>query len=145
VNLRDLCCVAVVTGLLAGCSGSLLGGGAPAPSAEAQIPVNNTLAMPPDLSLRQPGTGVAAAAPALDVDDGAIDTGVAPVVARPAPKPPMGEDIYAKYGIDVNNPDGTRKPPPQLQKELRAAIVAEKRRTNPSYGTIFNVGGLFND
>jgi hypothetical protein len=42
-------------------------------------------------------------------------------------------------------PDGTPKTPGELSAELKKAMLAEKRKTNPRYGTIFNAGELFND
>jgi hypothetical protein len=140
--------LALIALATAGCSSglsSLLGGGsAPAPSADRQIPVNNQLALPPDLSLAPPGTGTAPQQIA-SVDDG-VETEAAPVapVKRAAPLAPT-QDVYEKYGISKLNPDGTPKKDGVLRNELRKAVIAEKRKTNPNYGTIFNAGELFND
>jgi hypothetical protein len=130
---------------LAGCSRGLLGGGSSAPSAEPQIAVNNDLALPPDLSLRAPGTA-RAAAPAAPAADTALydDEGSVPSTAGALPKGTQG-DVYEKYGISKLKPDGTKKSDWELRQELRAAVLAEKRKKNPRYGTIFNAGELFSD
>jgi hypothetical protein len=113
---------------------------------ESQVRTSNSLAMPPDLQLAPPGTQVAAAPPPVAGNSQAVGIptpvdGTA-ATATTAAAPP---DIYAKYGISKTNPDGTEKPKQQLWKELRAAQLAEKRRTNPNYGTIFNIGNVFTD
>ncbi len=135
---------------LSGCSaGGLLDGKSSIPSATV-VPVGNQLALPPDLALRAPsntlegyqpnGTPPAiadqsvAAAPTLYGDN--------PTAAgRPLP----GDDVFAKYGISKTNADGSAKTAQQLNKELAAAYKAEKRRQNPNYGTIYNIGEIFSD
>ena len=144
VKLLHLCIAASALSL-AGCSSGLLGGGQSAPVAQQQIPVNNQLAMPPDLSLAAPGSGVAPAptyrsaslAPPANNDV----FGDAPPAAPRAP----AVDVYEKYGISKLKPDGTKKNDNVLREELRQAVIAEKRKTNPNYGTIRNIGELFND
>jgi hypothetical protein len=141
--------------VLAGCSGSGLLGGSRGPTA-SNVPSNGNLALPPDLSLPQPGTGTAASyqAPAPSpslAQDGMYDTAAA---VPAAPRRTVGGtrcsdgsqavDIYACYNINKQKADGSQKSPFELQGELRTAIVAEKRRTNPGYGTIRNFGDLFN-
>jgi hypothetical protein len=132
--------------LLAGCSSNLLGGGSPAPAQSQQVAVNNELALPPDLALRAPGT----AAPAYKTpSEDAVysDTPAAPVApqrsltARPSP----AQAAFDKYNISPTKPDGTAKTEWEMREELRKAVIAEKRKTNPNYGTVFNTGGLFND
>jgi hypothetical protein len=134
---------------LGGCSvGNLLGGGDAAPATQVRVPVGNELALPPDLALRAPTQTTDAYEPNGPVA-GANDVALAP--ARPAVQrsvygnaaPPA--DVYAKYGISKTKADGTPKTAQQLQKELRAAYLAEKRRTNPNYGTILNIGEIFSD
>lgn len=53
------------------------------------------------------------------------------------------EDAYQKYGISKTRPDGTPKSQSELEKELLAAIQAEKRKANPNYGTVWNMGNIF--
>jgi hypothetical protein len=137
--------LAFVALLLAGCSSGLLGGGSSAPTAQPQIQVNNQLAMPPDLSLAAPGTGVAPAptyksASLAAPSDGNLYGGAAPA----APRAPA-VDVYEKYGVSKFNADGTKKNDNVLREELRQAVIAEKRKTNPNYGTIRNIGQIFND
>ncbi len=139
-------CMAMSALSLAGCSTGLLGGGGgSAPSAQPQIQVNNQLSMPPDLSLPAPGSGPAPSyktanlAPPPQSDDN-LYGGAAPA----APRAPA-VDIYEKYGISKLKPDGTKKNDNVLREELRQAVIAEKRKTNPNYGTIRNIGELFND
>jgi hypothetical protein len=134
---------------LGGCSSSGvlnslgMGSSSPAPAA-SNIQVGNTLAMPPDLQLKAPGTGqepVGQATAAEPVQSAALDK---PVAAAPAPRPPA-QDVYAKYGISKTKPDGTAKSDQELKAELKKAILAEKRKTQPGYGTIGNIGNIFSD
>jgi hypothetical protein len=146
--------------LLAGCGESkvqrLLGNGKDSAPDESQVRVNQALSMPPDLQLRAPSGQV--------TEDGQINRAAAPppqqplpydqasaapepleqtgtVAAQPAPK----QDIYDHYGISKVKPDGTAKTPRELVRELRAAQIAEKRKKNPNYGTIWNMGNVFRD
>ncbi len=108
--------------------------------------------LPPDLSLRAPGGAaparVASAEPDLDSPD--LQS---PDLNEPAAAPsrvaalPKGttQDPYEKYGISKLNPDGTKKSDSKLREELRQAVIAEKRKTNPGYGTIRNIGDLFKE
>ena len=147
------CCeLLVLTGLalgLAGCSGGLLSGRG-SPANEPQIAVGNQLALPPDLALRPPGqVAQSYQAPRFTRCWSRClysDAPAAPTTNRVAalPKGTQG-DVYAKYGISTMNPDGTKKSDWVLREELRQAVLAEKRKSNPRYGTIFNAGELFND
>ena len=134
---------------LGGCAssgvlGSLgMGSSSPAPAA-SNIQVGNTLAMPPDLQLKAPGTGqepVGQTTAAEPVQSAALDQ---PVAATPAPRAPT-QDVYAKYGISKTKADGTAKSDQELKTELKKAILAEKRKTQPGYGTIGNIGNIFSD
>jgi hypothetical protein len=137
-------CVGVA---LSGCStaASLLGGDS-APAQAVRIPVGNQLALPPDLALRAP----------TQTTDAYVPNGpVAGDLASAAPRAPAASanvygtaaplDNYAKYGISKTHADGTPKTPQELSAELKAAILAEKRRSNPGYGTIRNIGAIFRD
>jgi hypothetical protein len=136
---------------LAGCSSNLLGGGASSsgPVAEQSIPVGNQLALPPDLSLRAPGATTPAYRSNAALGEGATGVysdDVNPPLNRQAalPKGTTG-DVYEKYGISRLNPDGSKKDEGALRAELRQAVLAEKRKTNPNYGTVRNIGDLFRD
>jgi hypothetical protein len=137
--------------VLGGCSssgvlGSLgMGSSSPAP-ASSNIQVGNNLAMPPDLQLRAPGTNTSAAyepntVAAEPVQSAALDQPIAPAPVARAP----AQDIYAKYGISKVKPDGTAKTPEELKAELKLAVLEEKRRKQPGYGTISNIGNIFSD
>jgi len=145
--------------LLAGCSGasSLLNGKDTVPSA-ANVPVGNTLALPPDLQLAppsgtsdayQPNGPVALAAPAAPVA-ASQKLASAPTASgnlyggAPVAAVPPG-DVFDQYGISKINPDGTKKTPLQLHDELEAAILKKKQQANPSYGTFANIGAIFKD
>jgi hypothetical protein len=146
VRFSGLLVLGVASMLVTGCSSglpNLLGGGNAAPTAQPQIAVNNELAMPPDLSLATPGTGAPAARVAT-LDDQALydDAPLAP--AKPRATTPT-QDVYEQYGISKLNPDGTKKDEGKLREELRQAVLAKKRQTNPKHGTIFNAGELFRD
>lgn len=53
------------------------------------------------------------------------------------------EDAYKKFGISKTRPDGTAKTQGELDRELLEAVRQEKRKQNPKYGTVFNIGDLF--
>jgi hypothetical protein len=148
--------VLVVCAALGGCSSAanLLGGGSSAPAPQmASIPVGNQLALPPDLALAAPRNTV----------EGYQPNGAAPRVASTATTPRAEANLYgdsgataglqpgsldyslAKYGISKTKPDGTAKTGAEINTELRNAIIAEKRRANPNYGTIRNIGAIFSD
>jgi Protein of unknown function (DUF3035) len=55
------------------------------------------------------------------------------------------EDAYRKFGISKTKPDGTPKTQAELERELLEAVRAEKRKQNPNYGTVFNMGRIFKD
>jgi len=169
-----------------------LGMGKSAPD-ETQVVTHNSLALPPDLQLRQPANGVpdenqvpraATAVPAAPPDafsppsasadqpaevagtqTSAYDTGAqqlqttpgtgpAPTQISPAlpstqktdlsGKTPQ-ENAYQKFGISKTKPDGTPKTQAELDRELLEAVRAEKRKQNPNYGTVFNMGRIFKD
>jgi hypothetical protein len=138
----------VIAFALAGCStGGLLDNKVSATQA-ASVPVGNPLALPPDLALAAPGETTDAYVSNGPVDLGldeppAAQASTSARAAAPRVAAAPQEDVYAKYGISKLNPDGTEKTRPVLAKELKAAILAEKRQTNPNYGTIWNIGALF--
>jgi hypothetical protein len=139
------------TSLLGGDSSSKLGG----PSS-VTVPVGNNLAMPPDLQLATPGTAHGYQAEALQED--------APVVPQKKKtaalaKPKAGsdsiydggvasaapQDVFDQYSISKTKPDGTPKTQAELSEELKLVILRKKKQQNPSYGTIGNIGNIFND
>ncbi|MET0483630.1 MAG: hypothetical protein ABWZ27_12035 [Aestuariivirgaceae bacterium] len=175
--------VAAALGLsvfVAGCSETsfqdVFGAGKDAPD-ETQVRTNQALTLPPDLSLKAPGTGApppppvrtASAAPVQPPDYGAAPPGTttaslapaAPVTAAAPPAPgaataptapgaapatPAAEqDMYARYGISRNRPDGTPKKPAELREELRQKYVEMQRAKNPNYGTVLNMGNIWSD
>lgn len=154
--------------LLGGCSTGLLGGATRAVAPDQQrIAVGNQLTLPPDLQLKaptntadgyQPNSGVGKPAEpssnydlASANDDGQISAGTTSGAlygnAGTAPSAPAAkqQDVYAKYGISKFNADGSQKSDAQLKKELKAAMLEEKRRNNPGYGTVRNIGAIFSD
>jgi hypothetical protein len=149
---------------VAGCSETkmqdLLGSGKDSAPNESQVRINRNLAMPPDLNLRPPSGEVtedgelnkvaSAPPPAQPAADPAqpapapMQTASATPPAASAAQPPE-QDVYEKYGISKTGPDGKPKTESQLYKELRDAQIAEKRKANPNYGTIWNMGNVFKD
>lgn len=139
---------------LAGCGSASVSSimGDDAPSVQAAR-ANADLSMPPDLRLHPPSEAAAYAAPAATTPEATSTTsaalstapGTAAAGSPAADRAQIGDDIFAKYGISKTNPDGTAKTPQQMQNELRAAMIAQKRQTNPAYGTIFNIGDIFKD
>ena len=150
---------------VAGCSETkmqdLLGSGKDATPDESQVRVNRNLSMPPDLNLRPPSgdtsedgqpNQVASAQPPAQPAMDQAQPQPAPMQTASANPPPAAQgqqppqqDIYEKYGISKVGPDGKPKSENQLYKELHAAQLAEKRKANPSYGTIWNMGNVFKD
>ena len=151
---------------VAGCSETkmqdLLGSGKDATPDESQVRVNRNLSMPPDLNLRppsgdtsedgQPNQVASALPPAQPAMDQAQPQPAPMQTASANPPPPAAQgqqppqqDIYEKYGISKVGPDGKPKSENQLYKELHAAQLAEKRKANPNYGTIWNMGNVFKD
>ena len=115
---------------------------------QGTVTASNPLSLPPDLQLPVPGTATAAAYQAPPTVASAPLKNTAPAAnlygTPVAAAQPVG-DIFDQYGISKFKPDGTRKTPPELNKELSAAIIAKKRLQNPKYGTIANIGAVFND
>jgi hypothetical protein len=130
---------------------SLLNNKSAVPQA-SQINVGNPLAMPPDLQLAvpsqtsdtyqpNPGDGKAAADAGLSASGQPVQE--ASLYGSPGEAPK--QDIYDQYGVSKVKADGKPKSKDQLRAELKAAIIAKKRETNPNYGTIKNIGAIFSD
>ena len=139
--------LAVSLGACAAAS-SMLNGKSSVPQA-SNINVGNNLAMPPDLALAVPGQTSDAYQPNVGTGADAISQdGLAPTqkvaMSQLPPIAPV-QDVYEKYGVSKINADGTPKTPTQLKADLKAAILAKKRQTNPGYGTIRNIGSIFSD
>jgi hypothetical protein len=115
---------------------------------QGQVATNSPLSLPPDLQLPAPGTATAAAYQAPPaVSSAPLKTTVpannlygTPVV----PAKPVG-DVFDQNGISKLKPDGTKKTAAELNHELSLIYLAKKRQTNPSYGTVGNIGAIFND
>ena len=140
---------------------------------ERLVATNPPLSVPPDLRLPPPGRGGADAGAAAYGDAGAGTTlttppGDATTAATAPANPPAGAGtaggaattttaaqpattqpandryaIYRKHGINPYKADGTPKSVVELNRELSAKILEEKKRRNPNYGTIFNIGSIF--
>lgn len=117
------------------------------PQAPKTLPVGNTLSLPDDLQLAAPAntTDAYQSNGGQNVVLDGTDLSAAPsALARPADLPKaILVDWYAHYNISKLKPNGAPKSEAQLQEELRLAILAEKRKTNPNYGTFKNLPNLF--
>lgn len=157
-----------VAGLsLAGC-GSTMRNYLEKDAPDQNLSVRQDLTMPPDLRLPPPGTtapapdpGAAAVAARSSLASSTPLTEAPSLTNKPAARaattsttttaavaPPAnnGPDaVYTNAGISVTNPDGTRKTDQQLREELQAYYIAQKKATNPNYGTVFNMGNIFKD
>lgn len=132
----------------------MLNGKSAVPQAN-NINVGNNLAMPPDLQLAvpgqtsdayQPNVGTGTGSDTITEDGQANQIATHKVAQKVAMAPmPTTQDVYEKYGVSKVNADGTAKSAAELKKELKAAILKKKRETNPSYGTIKNIGAIFGD
>ena len=143
---------------LAGCSNgsSLLNSKSNVPQAN-NVPVGNALAMPPDLQLPaptqtsenyEPNGPVPPVAPAGNIKTPSIKPKqtIANETLYDAGAPvPVKQDIYDQYGVSKFDANGKPKKPEILKSELKAAIIKKKRETNPNYGTVANIGAIFND
>jgi hypothetical protein len=147
-SLVGICALA-----LGACSSasSLLNNKSAVPQA-SQINVGNPLAMPPDLQLAVPSQTSDTYQPNPGNGQTAADAGLAPsgqpvqeasLYGSPGQVPQ--QDVYEKYGISKVKADGKPKSKDQLSAELKLAILAKKRQTNPNYGTIKNIGAIFSD
>ena len=114
---------------------------------QQQAVVRPDLAMPPDLRLPEPGSGPETTA---STEPGLYDNGAATSAAPATSAPPVASaapegDIYARNGISLNHPDGTKKSDAELTAELKKVHLARKQQRNPNYGTVFNMGNIFKD
>jgi hypothetical protein len=149
--------MALIAAAVSGCTGAsdLLTGRAQK-SQVYSVPTGNQLAVPPDLALRAPSATVddyQPNGPVATINPAPAETQIASAPATtnelysagPAAKRSGGtiDETLAYYNISKTNPDGSPKTKADINRELAAAIRAEKRRTNPNYGTIWNWGELF--
>jgi hypothetical protein len=115
---------------------------------QGQVATNNPLSLPPDLQLPAPGTATAAAyqaPPAISSTPLRTTTPATNIYGTAAtPARPVG-DVFEQNGISKTKPDGTKKTAAELNAELSAILLAKKREKNPSYGTVGNIGAIFQD
>jgi hypothetical protein len=151
--------VSIAVGLavaLAGCSGSGLLNSKSNVVPSDNVQVGNNLALPPDLSLPQPGTGPETYQAASVADDSIYGEDESAPALKPAAPGQLTRgqqasangqqgDIYDQYGISKLKPDGTKKEEWELKAELKAAIRKRKQQQNPRYGTVFNMGNIWSD
>lgn len=125
----------------------------PQPPAQANVAVT---AAPPDALAAAPATTEVASAEQSPYDtgeqqlttDGSTNTASTGPAVQAAQKRDMKsgdpkEDAYQRFGISKTRPDGTPKSQTELDRELLQAVREEKRKQNPNYGTVFNMGELF--
>jgi hypothetical protein len=111
------------------------------PPTETVLSPQPALSMPTDLSLPPP------AAAAAD-DTGARTRVKSNVLETPQSLAPEGEaqpitDPYEAYGISRYHEDGTPKSKAELKKELHEAYLKQKRKSDPTYGTIMHAPNIF--
>ena len=108
--------------------------------------VGRDLTMPPDMRLPPPGSAPASTAYTSNEPDlysGSDNLAAQPVA--PAPRPSAADNVYTQAGISLTKPDGTKKTDAELREELRQWHLAQKKQKNQKYGTVFNIGNIFND
>ena len=124
----------------------------PSNAPDPSIPNTTVSSLPQPLPDTSPAEATASLAAATQGSGAGVQpvAGAAPdplASAQPAARPPAAgdprENAFVKYGISKTRPDGKPKTEQELNKELLAAIKAEKRRQDPKYGTIMNIGDLF--
>jgi hypothetical protein len=134
---------------LAGCSEGMKGGSvleeimSHRKMAQDRGPPTETV-MEPQPALTMP-TDLALAPPSGETKDdiGARERVKTDILSKPTTVDPEGNvaamtDPYEAYGISRFNPDGTPKSKEQLRKELKAAYLKQKQKSDPCYGTIKN-------
>ncbi|MGI9413386.1 MAG: DUF3035 domain-containing protein [Hyphomicrobiales bacterium] len=157
--------------LIVGCSAAFLGACSSIPDVEdvmglskstpdeREVPVHQMLAMPPDYQLRPPADGSSPkTAETNPYALPALKSGGTPTVTEPsqvaaadpnAPGPqaigPAQSDPNVVNGVSTVNADGTKKSKRQITEELKKKQIEQKRKKNANYGTIWNIGSLFED
>ena len=173
VNLLVIGCSAAMLGACGGIPDieDVVGSSSRAPD-ERQVPVHQLLAMPPDYQLRPPADGSNVEAPTNPYALPHLKSGGAPALAQPAQTgqqpaqpgqqpaqvasadpnatgpqtlSPAQADPNTVHGISKVNADGTPKSQRQIRDELKKKQLEAKRKKNPNYGTIWNIGSLFSD
>ena len=162
---------------LAGCAETsfqdVFGAGKYAPD-ESQVATNQSLSMPPDLSLRAPADAGAVQQPAYqqayqapqayqpvpgsqpppaayeapEPQQPAYQAYQAPAAQQPAYQAPGAAaegDVYARHGISRVDAHGKPKTQGQLTAELRQKRVEAEKAKNPNYGSIYNMGSVWSD
>jgi hypothetical protein len=109
-----------------------------------QAQARQDLTMPPDLQLPPPGTVTSEATQTTAAPAAGSAQPQAQVVANPSQGQAEG-DVYERNGISKVHVDGTPKSESELKAELKKVYLAKKQQTQPHYGTIFNIGNIFND
>lgn len=112
---------------------------------QGQVATNNPLSLPPDLQLPAPGTATAAAYQAPPAVSSAPLKTTTPANGTPVVAAQPVGDVFDQNGISKTKPDGTKKTPAELNAELSKILIAKKRLKNPNYGTIGNIGAIFQD
>lgn len=147
-HLKQFCILAGLCVVLSGCSAgaNLLGLNSKADVPQAiNVPVGNSLALPPDLQL---------AAPTQTSDAYRPNGYVEPISQASANTSPQAlqniydykeptevtSDVFAKYGVSRFRPNGKLKTLAEMKVQLRNRVFAKKRQANASYGTIGNLG-----
>jgi len=89
---------------------------------------------------------------ATEAGDGAEETVVAnaetdgqggPANLDPDSQTQTSEQEEWPYGINPNHPDGTPKSQNEINEEMRQRRIEQERAEDPNYGTIFNIGSLW--
>ena len=134
---------------LSGCSAgaNLLGLNSKADVPQAiNVPVGNSLALPPDLQLAAPTQTSDAYRPngyvepiAQGVDSNASPRALQNIYDYKEPTE-VTSDVFAKYGVSRFRPNGKLKTLAEMKVQLRNRVFAKKRQANASYGTIGNLG-----
>src|SRR5690606_14384346 len=103
---------------------------------ETQVRTNQALALPPDYSLPPPlePRDIADEAPA-PVPVAQVETASTPQPTQIASASVPPAAAAQANTISTVNPDGTPKTERQIQDELRAQKIAQRKAQNPSYGT----------
>ena len=151
-HLKQICITASLCAALSGCSAgaNLLGLNSKADVPQAiNVPVGNSLALPPDLQL---------AAPTQTSDAYRPNGYVEPISQASANTSPQAlqniydykeptevtSDVFAKYGVSRFRPNGKLKTLAEMKVQLRNRVFAKKRQANANYGTIGNLGNVIN-
>ncbi len=104
----------------------------------------NQLATAPGTPAPLPAPGTQPVATAPVVGPAQVASAPGPATIAPGTQPAQGQQpAQQPGGVNPYHPDGTPKTANEMNEEMRQRRIDEERRSNPGYGTIWNIGSLW--